>query len=68
MLWDSNTFERLAVLEGHSSRVLHLALSPDSQNIATASADETLKFWKVFPTEEVESPEKNKTLSLLMLR
>lgn len=49
IVWNFSTSERICVLEGHSSRVLHLALSPDSQVIATASHDETLKFWKVFP-------------------
>lgn len=34
-------------LRGHTSRVLHLALSPDG-TIASAAADETLRFWKVF--------------------
>jgi len=29
-----------------------LAVSPDGENIATAAADETLKFWKVFPKKE----------------
>lgn len=35
-------------LVGHSSRVLHMALSPDGITAATAAGDETLRFWKVF--------------------
>ena len=39
---------KIAELRGHTSRVLHLALSPDGTTVASAAADETLRFWKVF--------------------
>ncbi len=29
-------------------RVLHMAMSPDGQTIATAAGDETLRFWRAF--------------------
>lgn len=68
MLWDANTYERISVLEGHQDRVLHLALSPDSQSIATAAADETLKFWKVFPRKEIEDLDRESAFNMLELR
>lgn len=40
--------KKVADLRGHTSRVLHLALSPDGTTVASAAADETLRFWKVF--------------------
>ena len=40
--------KKIADLRGHTSRVLHLALSPDGTSVASAAADETLRFWKVF--------------------
>jgi WD40 repeat protein len=40
--------QKITELNGHTSRVLHLALSPDGTTIASAAADETLRFWKVF--------------------
>ena len=40
--------KQVADLRGHTSRVLHLALSPDGTTVASAAADETLRFWKVF--------------------
>lgn len=49
MIWNGETWERISVLNGHSSRVLHLAINPTSEIIATAAGDETLKFWTVFP-------------------
>ena len=46
MVWNFEKRERISILEGHFTRVLHLAISPDGEDIATAAADETLKFWK----------------------
>lgn len=42
----ADTLSRLATLEGHKERLLHMAISPDSSTIVSASADETLRFWK----------------------
>jgi WD40 repeat protein len=67
MIWNSGTNERISVLEGHISRVLHLAVSPDGESIATAAADETLKFWKVFPKQTI-GEEVEKAPDLLQLR
>ena len=38
----------MAELTGHTSRVLHLAQSPDGETVVSGAADETLRFWKVF--------------------
>jgi len=35
------------VLTGHTHRVLHLAMSPDGDTIATGAGDETLRFWNI---------------------
>jgi cell division cycle protein 20 (cofactor of APC complex) len=40
--------KKIADLRGHTSRVLHLALNPEGTTLASAAADETLRFWKVF--------------------
>ena len=39
---------KMAELTGHTSRVLHLAQSPDGETVVSGAADETLRFWKVF--------------------
>ena len=42
------SFHNMASLVGHSFRVLYLASSPCGERIATASGDETLRFWKLW--------------------
>ena len=41
--------KKMATLTGHSLRVLYLAMSPDGETIVTGAGDETLRFWKTFP-------------------
>ncbi|KAI6354887.1 Glycosylated integral ER membrane protein [Pyricularia grisea] len=47
-IWSYPTLVRTVEIPAHESRVLHSCLSPDGQMLATAAADESLKFWKVF--------------------
>ncbi|PHH60266.1 hypothetical protein CDD81_1894 [Ophiocordyceps australis] len=47
-IWSYPTLVRHTEIPAHESRVLHSCLSPDGQTLATAAADESLKFWKVF--------------------
>ena len=47
-IWSYPTMVRNVQIPAHESRVLHSCLSPDGQMLATAAADESLKFWKVF--------------------
>lgn len=49
-VWKVPGMERVATLKGHTERVLYLDMSPNGEDIVTASADETLRFWKAFPS------------------
>ena len=51
-IWKYPQMKKIADLRGHTSRVLHLALSPDGTTVASAAADETLRFWKVFQASQ----------------
>jgi len=47
-LWKYPSMVKTADLEGHSGRLLGLAQSPDGACVCSASADETLRFWRIF--------------------
>lgn len=48
-VWDYRTLQRVTTdILAHDSRVLHSALSPDGQTLATCASDENLKFWRLF--------------------
>ncbi len=57
-LWSYPSLNKITDLPGHESRVLHTAISPDGQTVASVASDENLKFWKAF-----ESKKKNKTVT-----
>lgn len=57
-LWKYPSLKRIGDLPGHETRVLHAALSPDGQMVATAASDENLKFWLIW-----ESPDEKKQAS-----
>jgi cell division cycle 20-like protein 1 (cofactor of APC complex) len=52
VVWKTKTMEKLTTLNGHTYRVLYLARSPDEECILTGSGDQTLRFWKLFPSEK----------------
>jgi cell division cycle 20, cofactor of APC complex len=50
-----HSLNKIKELKGHTSRVLHMAKSPDGSQIVTAGADETLRFWDLFPSSSSSS-------------
>jgi cell division cycle protein 20 (cofactor of APC complex) len=50
IVWKYPTLTKVAELTGHTSRVLHMAISPDGQQVASAASDETIRVWKCFET------------------
>jgi len=48
-IWRSQGLPKVATLSSHMARVLHLAVSGDGQTMITGAADETIRFWDVFP-------------------
>lgn len=50
-VWKYPSMVNCADLKFHSSRVLHLAMSPDGTTVAGAAADGQLSFWKIWGTD-----------------
>lgn len=48
IVWKYPSLRKVAELTGHTSRVLHLAQSPDGSSVVSAAGDQTLRFWKIF--------------------
>ncbi|KAL8950388.1 MAG: hypothetical protein Q9222_003568 [Ikaeria aurantiellina] len=55
-IWSYPTLVRNVEIPAHETRVLHSCLSPDGQMLATAAADESLKFWKIFEKKPGSAP------------
>lgn len=47
IIWKYPKLIKSSVFKGHSLRVLHTAISPDHNVIASTSGDETLRMWKL---------------------
>ncbi|KAJ2342903.1 WD repeat-containing protein slp1, partial [Coemansia sp. RSA 2673] len=47
-LWRYPSLTKIVDIPAHDTRVLHTAMSPDGETIATAASDDCLKFWRVF--------------------
>jgi len=50
-LWKYPTMSKMKEFKGHTSRVLHMATSPDGSMVCSGAADETLRFWNIFASE-----------------
>eukprot|EP01039_Chlorochromonas_danica_P008878 gene8876-9791_t len=50
-LWKYPSMVRVKELKAHTSRVLHMAVSPDGSSVVSGAADETLRFWNIFASE-----------------
>ena len=50
-VWRTSKLKKVGSMTGHEERALSLCLSPDKSTILTASSDETMRFWKLYDTE-----------------
>lgn len=51
VVWKHPTMTRVATLHGHMRRVLYMAQSPNGEDVVTGAGDETLRFWRVWPSD-----------------
>ena len=62
-LWKYPSMAKIRDLEGHTSRVLHLACGPTG-TVLSAAGDETLRFWDVFAPPPSGKTSKSSSSSL----
>lgn len=62
IVWKYPSMAKIAELTGHTSRVLHLAASPDGETIVSAAGDETLRFWNCFARDSKASSSASKPI------
>jgi len=65
-VWEYPTLKKVIDIPAHDSRILHTAISPDGQVIASAAADENLKFWRVFENIDKGKISKKEEVSKLV--
>jgi len=63
-LWKYPSMSKIKELEGHTSRVLHMAVSPYGGTVVSAAGDETLRFWNVFAPPPVTKKKASSVFSL----
>ena len=66
-VWDYSIMKRTTELQGHTSRVLHMAISPDGVKVASAGG-ETLRIWNVFKKSETALNNDKKNLRSMVIR
>ncbi|KAL7763984.1 hypothetical protein ACKLNR_005129 [Fusarium oxysporum f. sp. zingiberi] len=54
-VWDIATGECIQELSGHRDWITHVAFSPDSKLMASASEDETVRLWQVGDDEKIRN-------------
>lgn len=52
IVWKYPSMSKIITLNGHTSRVLYLAMSPDGQTVVSGAGDERLCFWNLFPSSK----------------
>ncbi|XP_040573671.1 cell division cycle protein 20 homolog [Lepeophtheirus salmonis] len=51
-IWKYSSLGKIKDLEGHSSRIICLAMNPDCSIVASAAGDESIRIWEVWPPKE----------------
>lgn len=66
-IWKYPSMSQIATIGGHTYRPIHMGVSVDRTTIATGSADETIRIWKIFPGAQADKSKKIKQESAFNL-
>ncbi|MEO0837242.1 MAG: hypothetical protein AAFY16_15050, partial [Cyanobacteria bacterium J06642_3] len=61
-IWQVDTGNEIATLEGHSDDITSVAISADNEILASGSKDKTLKLWKLDTGELVSTIDHGETI------
>ena len=53
-VWTYPKMNKIAELNGHLSRALYMAISPDGCTLVSGSSDETLRFWNINERDKIK--------------
>ena len=53
-VWTYPKMNKIAELNGHLSRTLYMAMSPDGCTLVSGSSDETLRFWNINERDKIK--------------
>ena len=53
-VWTYPKMNKIAELNGHLSRALYMAMSPDGCTLVSGSSDETLRFWNINERDKIK--------------
>jgi WD40 repeat protein len=55
-IWNTTTWQQIAILTGHTSVVFSIAISPNGRILASASFDNTARLWNLENGQPISSP------------
>ncbi|EOR00337.1 hypothetical protein E3P89_00892 [Wallemia ichthyophaga] len=59
-IWKYPSMSQVTAIGGHICRPIHMGVSADRTTVATGSADETIRIWKLFPEQQADRSKKLK--------
>ena len=67
-VWTYPKMNKIAELNGHLSRALYMAMSPDGCTLVSGSSDETLRFWNINERDKIKKSKSNTKMNNTIIK